>query len=44
MMAPATGLAVAQLIAQGRCTTFDIGVLAVDRFEKGAPFANGAMI
>jgi sarcosine oxidase subunit beta len=44
MMAPATGLAVAELIADGRCTTFDIGVLAIDRFETGALYANGAMI
>jgi FAD-dependent oxidoreductase domain-containing protein 1 len=44
MMAPATGLAVAELIADGRCTSFDIDVLAADRFEKGALYANGAMI
>ncbi|MFL5608481.1 MAG: NAD(P)/FAD-dependent oxidoreductase [Gemmatimonadaceae bacterium] len=44
MMAPATGLAVAELIDDGRCTTFDLDVLAVDRFEKGTPYANGAMI
>lgn len=44
MMAPATGLAVAELVTDGRCTSFDVGVLAVDRFEKGALYANGAMI
>jgi sarcosine oxidase subunit beta len=44
MMAPATGLAVAELIVDGRCTTFDIDVLAVDRFETGALYVNGAMI
>ena len=44
MMAPAAGVAVAELIADGRCTTFDIDVLAVDRFETGALYANGAMI
>ncbi|MDQ6634356.1 MAG: FAD-binding oxidoreductase [Gemmatimonadota bacterium] len=44
MMAPATGLAVAELIAEGRCATFDIDVLAVGRFETGALYANGAMI
>jgi FAD-dependent oxidoreductase domain-containing protein 1 len=44
MMAPAAGLAVAELIAEGLCTTFDLDVLAVDRFEKGVSYDNGAMI
>jgi FAD-dependent oxidoreductase domain-containing protein 1 len=44
MMAPATGLAVAELIADGRCTTFPIDPLAVDRFERGAPFRDGALV
>jgi len=32
------------LIAGELCTTFDIDVLAVDRFVMGASYANGAMI
>jgi hypothetical protein len=32
------------LIAGGLCTTFDIDVLAVDRSETGASYANGALI
>jgi glycine/D-amino acid oxidase-like deaminating enzyme len=44
MMAPATGVAVAELIADGRCTTFDVEPLAVDRFEQGRPFYDGAMV
>jgi FAD-dependent oxidoreductase domain-containing protein 1 len=44
MMAPATGLAVAEIIADGDCTTFPIGPLAVDRFERGSPFQDGALV
>lgn len=44
MMAPATGLAMAELIADGECTTFPIGPLAVDRFERGAPVRDGALV
>jgi glycine/D-amino acid oxidase-like deaminating enzyme len=44
MLAPATGLAVAELIADGRCSTFDIRALAADRFQEGVPYANFAMI
>lgn len=44
MMAPATGLAIAELIADGRSTTFDISPLAVDRFERGRPFLDGAWV
>ena len=44
MMAPATGLAIAELIADGRSATFDIAPLAVDRFARGTPFANGALV
>jgi sarcosine oxidase subunit beta len=44
MMAPATGLAIAELIADGRCKTFDVVPLAVDRFERGVPFVDGALV
>jgi glycine/D-amino acid oxidase-like deaminating enzyme len=44
MMAPATGLAVAELIANGRATTFDVSPLAVDRFARGALFVDGALV
>jgi FAD-dependent oxidoreductase domain-containing protein 1 len=44
MMAPATGLAIAELIAEGRSRTFDIAPLAPDRFERGQPFIDGALV
>jgi glycine/D-amino acid oxidase-like deaminating enzyme len=44
MMAPATGRAIAELIANGQCRTFDIAPLAVDRFERGQPFVDGALV
>jgi glycine/D-amino acid oxidase-like deaminating enzyme len=44
MMAPATGLAIAELIADGRSHTFDVAPLAVDRFERGQPFMDGALV
>jgi glycine/D-amino acid oxidase-like deaminating enzyme len=44
MMAPATGLAIAELIADGQSRTFDIAPLAVDRFERGQPFVDGALV
>ena len=44
MMAPATGLAVAELIADGRATTFDVSPLAPDRFARGALFVDGALV
>ena len=44
MMAPATGLAIAELISDGLCTTFDIAPLAVDRFARGQPFLDGALV
>jgi len=43
-MAPATGLAIAELIADGWCTTFDIAPLGVDRFARGEPFLDGALV
>lgn len=44
MMAPATGLAVAELVADGHCSTFPIRPLAVDRFERGEPFTDDALV
>lgn len=44
MLAPATGLAVAELVDAGRCTSFDISPLAPDRFERGVYFHDGALI
>ncbi len=44
MMAPATGLAVAELIGEGRCTSFPIAPLAVERFARGEPFRDGALV
>ncbi|HEY2026348.1 MAG TPA: FAD-binding oxidoreductase, partial [Gemmatimonadaceae bacterium] len=44
MMAPATGRAIAELIADGQSDTFDIAPLAVDRFERGQPFVDGALV
>jgi glycine/D-amino acid oxidase-like deaminating enzyme len=43
MMAPATGLAVAELVADGHCSTFPIRPLAVDRFARGEPFTDDAL-
>lgn len=44
MMAPATGVAVAELVADGHCSTFPIRPLAVDRFERGEPFTDDALV
>ena len=44
MMAPATGAAVSQLIREGRCTKFDVRPLAPDRFDRGEPFWDDALI
>lgn len=44
MMAPATGLAIAELIATGRSTTFDVAPLAVDRFARGVPVLDRALV
>ena len=44
MMAPATGAAVSQLIRTGRCTLFDVSPLAPDRFDRGVPFWDDALI
>jgi sarcosine oxidase, subunit beta len=34
-LAPAVGLTIAELICDGRASTFDIGLLAPERFERG---------
>jgi len=44
MLAPATGLAIAELIAGAARPTFDIAPLAVDRFERGEFFRDGALV
>lgn len=44
MLAPATGAAVAELVATGACTAFDLGPLAPDRFDRGVYFHDGALI
>jgi FAD-dependent oxidoreductase domain-containing protein 1 len=44
MMAPATGLAMAELIGDGRSRTFDVAPLGVDRFARGKPFLDGALV
>ena len=44
MMAPATGLAIAELIASGHSTTFDVATLAVDRFARGVPVLDRALV
>jgi FAD-dependent oxidoreductase domain-containing protein 1 len=44
MMAPATGRAIAELIADGQSKSFDISPLAVDRFDRGQPFVDAALV
>lgn len=44
MMAPATGRAIAELIADGESKSFDIRPLAPDRFERGERFTDGALV
>ncbi len=44
MMAPATGLAVAELIGGGKCTSFDVAPLVPDRFATGKLFLDGALV
>lgn len=44
MMSPATGRAIAELISAGRCASFDIAGLAPDRFERGIPFTDDALV
>lgn len=44
MLAPATGLAVAELIGGRTRPTFEIAPLAPDRFDRGVYFHDGALI
>ena len=44
MLAPAVGLAIAELIGGGASRTFDVAPLAVDRFQRGELFLDGALI
>jgi glycine/D-amino acid oxidase-like deaminating enzyme len=44
MMSPAVGKAMSELIRLGRFETVDVSPLAVDRFARGAPLRDGAMI
>jgi glycine/D-amino acid oxidase-like deaminating enzyme len=44
MMSPATGKIVSELVRLGRSETFDIGVFAPDRFERGALIHDAATI
>ena len=44
MLSPATGRAVAELIAEGASRTFDIALLAPDRCDRGVYFEDGALV
>lgn len=44
MMSPATGRIVSELVRLGRSETFDVGVFAPDRFERGALVHDAATI
>ena len=44
MMSPATGKIVSELVRTGRSTTFDVGIFAPDRFERGALVHDAATI
>jgi glycine/D-amino acid oxidase-like deaminating enzyme len=44
MMSPAIGQAMSELIRLGRAATVDVAPLAVDRFARGAPLHDGALI
>ena len=44
MMSPATGKVMSELIRLGRADTVDVSPLAPDRFARGAPFYDGALI
>jgi FAD-dependent oxidoreductase domain-containing protein 1 len=44
MMSPATGKIVSELVRTGRSTTFDIGIFAPDRFDRGALVHDAATI
>jgi len=44
MMSPATGKVMSELIRLGRSETVDVSPLAPDRFARGAPYHDGALI
>jgi FAD-dependent oxidoreductase domain-containing protein 1 len=44
MMSPATGKIVSEIVRLGRSETFDVGVFAPDRFERGALVHDAATI
>jgi sarcosine oxidase subunit beta len=44
MMSPATGKIVSELVRTGKSTTFDVGLFAPDRFERGALVHDAATI
>jgi glycine/D-amino acid oxidase-like deaminating enzyme len=44
MMSPATGKIVSELVRTGKSTTFDVGIFAPDRFERGALVHDAATI
>jgi glycine/D-amino acid oxidase-like deaminating enzyme len=44
MMSPATGKIVSETIRLGKSTTFDVGIFAPDRFERGALVHDAATI
>jgi FAD-dependent oxidoreductase domain-containing protein 1 len=44
MMSPAIGQVMSEIIRLGHARLTDVGMLAPDRFERGKPFVDGAMI
>ena len=44
MMSPATGKIVSELVRTGKSATFDVGIFAPDRFERGALVHDAATI
>jgi FAD-dependent oxidoreductase domain-containing protein 1 len=44
MMSPATGKIVSEIVRLGKSTTFDVGIFAPDRFERGALVHDAATI
>ena len=44
MMSPAIGQVMSEIIRLGHARLTDVGMLAPDRFERGEPFEDGAMI
>jgi FAD-dependent oxidoreductase domain-containing protein 1 len=44
MMSPATGKIVSEIVQRGRSETFDVGIFAPDRFERGALVHDAATI